>query len=274
MAKAHEAGHSADDNRQGVAAHVEDGTIADRPLEGGPYDEFYVSPEDKQLYGIRSDEECYWARDPEYWMKRGELVNRVKQLEAPERRGGMEGRIILQEGDPVRLGGGTEGDLVLMALPKRFGDKRQSEIDEARNDYESELQLTDDDMYEGYFDTLDRTTAAGIAALKSRMRMEHQRNRQMGLIGPGSPTQGMTYTQAAAFIARTGRQQQVEDTANQLLMGGQHTQVSQEQFAALMTGQKKAMAKGKQVAMGDSGFKRNPNSAVEQAKRRATAQGR
>lgn len=264
--KIHESGHSADDLRQGVTVHTKEGTITDRPLEEGPFDEFYLSPEDKAAYEIGPEDKPYWCRDPEYWMKRGELVNRVKQIEGPEHREGMRGKLVMHDGDPVRLGGGTDGDLVLMKIPREMMEKRQREIDDAQTQYQSKLKKTENG-YVGREDTLD------MESLDERMRAEHEMNMASGLIGPGSPTRGMTYTQAAAFMQRTGRTSEMEDRQAEIRNAGQHMQPDDAQFHNLMSGRPQRKVQGKiQAAMGDSGFPRNPNSAVAQAARRAQQQ--
>lgn len=271
--KVHESGHSSEDLRQGVVVHTPEGTMRDRPLEEGPFDEFYISPEQKKEYGISPDEKPYWARDPEYWMKRGELVNRVKQLEGPEHREGMRARLIkTEDGEPVRLGGGTDGDLVLMTVPRELSDKRQAEIDAAHDEYQGKLRRNEDGSYVGREDTLD------MDSLDARMREEHELNQMSGLIGQGSPTRGMSYTQAAAFIARTGRTKEVEARQEELRNNGLHIEMSDEAFHSVMSGRPdskaKAQAQGKiQRSFTDSGFPRNPNSAVAQAARRQQRTG-
>lgn len=259
-AKAHESGHSSDDLRQGVTAFTADGSIRERPIEEGPFDEFYISPEQKKEYGIQDHEEPYWARDPEFWMKRGENVNRVKQIEGPLQRGGMQGRLIKTgEFDTVHLGGGTEGDLVLMAIPKSSSEMQQKEIDDSNIEYQSKLKKTDRG-YEGREDTLDRE------GLEERMRWEHEQNQRSGLIGDGSPTKGMSYPEAVSYYARRGADAQADIAAKQEMLrnGGYHQEMTQEHFSAVMSGQRRSPTH----AMGTSGFPRNPNSAVAQAARR------
>lgn len=264
-AKIHDSGHSSDDLRQGVTALTSDGSITERPLEDGPFDEFYISPEQKEEYGILPHEEPYWARDPDFWMKRGENINRVKQIEGPISRGGMQGRLIrTNEFDTVHLGGGTEGDLVLMAIPKTSSERQQQEIDEARAEFESKLRKTENG-YESRVDTLERD------GLDERMRWESEQNHLSGLIGNGSPTQGMSYPEAVAYYARRGADAQAEVAAKQEMLrnGGYHQELSQENFSAIMGG-----TRGKTYGMGTTGFPRNANSAVSQAARRQSAGGK
>lgn len=258
-AKAHESGHSGDDLRQGVRALTSDGAIRERPIEDGPFDEFYISPEQRKEYGIQDHEEPYWARDPDFWMKRGENVNRVKQIEGPLHRGGMQGRLIqTPEYDTVHLGGGTEGDLVLMAIPKSSSEMQQKDIDDSRAEYESKLRRTEQG-YEGREDTLDR------AGLDERMRWESEQNHLSGLIGNGSPTQGMSYPEAVSYYARRGADAQASVAAKQEMLrnGGYHQDLTQESFSDIMAG-----TRGKTYGMGTTGFPRNPNSAVSQAARK------
>lgn len=264
-AKIHESGHSGEDLRQGVTAITADGSITDRPIENGPFDEFYLSPDDRKEYGIKDNEDPYWARDPEFWMKRGENVNRVKQIEGPLHRGGMRGRLIrTSEMDSVHLGGGTEGDLVLMAIPKESREQQQSEIDASSVEYQAKLKKTERG-YEGREETLDRE------GLDERMRWEHDQNQSSGLIGMGSPTQGMSYPQAVAYYARRGADAQADVAAKQEMLrnGGYHQDLSQERFSEIMSG-----TKGKTYGMGTTGFPRNPNSAVAQAANRQSAGGK
>lgn len=255
MAKTHEAGTS-EDTRSGVIVHTADGTIQDRPLENGPYDEFHVSNEDRAFYGIRDNEVPFWPRDPEYWMKNGELTNRVKELEKPVNRGGVGGRIILhpEDGEMIHLGGGTSGDNVLMAIPREVHDRIQRERDAAVDELQNDLVPTDEG-WEGTVNTLDYGPERS-----RRMRAEHQMNQRLGLVGGSSPTAGMTLTQAMSFMAN--RQGEVEAKAARLRNGASHTTPSLADFRELMSGrpQKRAMA-----AMGNSGFPRNPKSPLAQA---------
>lgn len=233
-------------------------TVVENTPEEGPFDEFFVSREDRQDYGIDYSEDVYWARDPEFWQKRGENVNRVKQLASDPKRGGMAARMVFdKEGDPVHLGGSTAHDLVLMAVPREIMERRQGEIDNASREYQEDFEETD----EGFVGYRRDVPKSGDAALDRRMRQESHQNRQMGLIGGNSPTSRMPYLKAERFMA--SRAAEVEQKQAMLREGGSHTTPPIEDFRALMSGNDRKIH-----GMGNSGFGRNPNSAVAQAARK------
>lgn len=247
---------NSEDLRQNVTTYVEGGTITDRPLENGPFDEFYVSPEERKEFGVEDNEVLHWARDPERWMKLGEPINRVRQLERPVNRGGMSARMLFdKQGDPIYPGGLPGPDLVLMALPREVADQQQAEIDAGSEDYQAELEQTEEGWV-GNYSNLDSG-----AERNARMRAEARKNRELGLIGGNSPTSGVPYPQAIRQMAN--RADEVENKQRMLREGGSHTQPTLDDFRKLMSGNDRKIH-----GMGNSGFPRNANSAVAQAARK------
>lgn len=263
MSKIHESVAAESDKRQGVAALTSDGSIRHRP-EKELVDEFYVSPEQKEEYGVTENEDLRWVRDAAYWQKY-ELIDRIEQVKAPLHRGGMEGRLLhTKDADKVHIGGGLNGDLVLMAIPRSITEQQQGEIDAAKKEYEKGMVQTEEgyetrDVYEEY--KLDPH------ATRQKLRAEHEYNVRMGLIDPRR--RNMNLLQAEADAKRSGID--VAGKQEALRNGGYHADQTHEDFQRLFTGERanRAAMTKKTVSMGDSGFKRNPNSPLAQAQRRA-----
>lgn len=240
--------------------HEIEGAPANAPKSGQRVikDPTFVSEAKRKEYGVKPEEAVYWARDAEYWSQ-FEMTDRQDELMASPEEGGVGARVVYRNGefDKVRIGG-TSGDLILMAYPMEIKDAITAETDSASHEYQSGMKQTE----EGYKSTEEIFDRDG---LQERMEAEHEFHKRTGLVGGNSPTANMSYMEAAAHVKRLGID--VEAKQERLRMGGQHTSVDQKEFAQLVTGQRKLHG------MGDSGFGRNPNSAVAQAARRSAAAG-
>lgn len=241
-------------SEQGAVVQTSTGTIRERPNRT-PKDAFYISEAKRKEYGIKDHETAYWARDPQVWSKI-EFNDRVAELEADVEDGGMNARLIrTKEMDTVHIGAG--GDLVLMAYPTELKEQMQAEIDEANRRYEAPFRRTE----EGY--ECDEEIGLDRSNLKARMRAEHEFNRASGLAGGSSPTAGMSFMEASAYMKRIGFD--VEAHQEMLRMGGHHTQQSEDQFQQMMTG----MPKAKSFGIGKTGLgKTTAQKVAERAGRR------
>lgn len=216
------------------------------PIEGKPHnnpkvgervikDPTFVSDAKRKEYGIKPDEALYWARDSEVWAQY-EHSDRQEELMGSVEEGGVGARVVYKPGefDKVRIGG-FAGDLILMAYPKAIQEQIQAETDEACSEYQYGLRQTEEG-YESTEDLFDRTD------LKRRMQAEHDFHAQTGLVGGNSPTAGMDYFAAQAHVERLGIDVEAKQTA--LRMGSQHTGIDQQEFAKLITGQRKLFGMG------------------------------
>lgn len=242
-------------NIEGQTVHTSTGTMRHRP-DRMTMDESTVTDRKRAEWGIRDDEALQWTRDGSKW-EQFEGIDRQEQF--IDETGGRLVRT--SEFDKVKRG----VDLVLMAYPKEVEEQRRKEIDAANQAYEQDLIPDDDDPHvvRSHRDLFDRAAFD----LHARMRYEHERNARSGFVGGNSPTAGLTLAQAEALMARRGVD--VEAMQADLRRGGRHVQMNASDFSNMIAGEKAERRTSRTVAMGDSGFPRNPNSAVAQAARKA-----
>lgn len=207
------------------------------------HDIYSVLDEERATLGIAPHEEVAWVRNPVDWRK-AEMQDRVRQWTREQ--GGR--RIPLDaQGEPVTL-----GDLVLVV-------KQKSEAEEADalqvNNAEDFIEMTQHGDVEG----IPRYRAGNAQDLEERAQRLHEEHVAQGLIGP---TSGMDFERV---IAQKGIPAMLREQAF-YRNGGRHVDVQTE-----AQGERMDAARGKGQAQrnfSDSGFPRNPKSALAQAQNR------
>lgn len=216
-----------------------------KPVPG--MDVFSVMPEERKEFGIEDHETVAWIRNPKVYEKH-EGSNRLREFKR-ERPGARQ--IFTDDGDEVTL-----HDTILCAYPTIHKERE-------------EAQRTKE--YLEYVNGDPNAEAQAFDRVRARQLVEgmKRQNRMEGMIGPQSPTAGQSLRSAYERYGpeaiereeakyRAGSRQQSfdsQDWAN--IIDGNRAEVRRERKAASKT-----------VAMGDTGFGRNPNSAVAQAARR------
>lgn len=199
---------------------------------------------------VRPGDMPYWLRNAKAW-EQFEMLDRGDQFLDTD-----DGNYIpLRNGAPKR-----NGDLILGFISREKWEAQQRAEQAAAAAHVEDLQgrHTQVDPYGNKF---DRTSEA----LEARHDAELKRNQAAGLTGPSSPTSGLDIMQAYGRFDETA-------VANEEAMyrsGGQRRPLSQDQAdAADRIKSANEGRAGRQVSMADSGFPRNPNSALAQAQRR------
>jgi hypothetical protein len=164
----------------------------------GPVDEYNLTEEERQEYGIRPDEITYWARHPEEWRRLGTGV----ADDVSERLRAWPGARVIRDkqGRHVTCG----GDLCLIVYPREHSEKVQSSIDTCADGYialdpemaakfgmtaeQREAVLRDNGPYPGSEFGISRSSLdEGIAKAAAPQRRA------------SSPTLGMTYETAVDY---------------------------------------------------------------------------
>lgn len=224
-------------------------------------DQFYVSPYMKKQYGIDESEELQYVRDPEdpRWKGQG---NRVKQMAGhyPGARVPKD-----EDGQPLRF-----DDLILMSYPKVHRERIEDGLIVAEQEFVQEIKEKRHP---------DQVNLRRMSQDEREELMEDRRrqNRQLGLMGGNTRTSGMSYNNAFEVMGREAGVKQTEDAARQ---AGRTTQYNagvwenmMDSFSELPREDRperpsKRDTNPKSVAMGDSGFARNPKSPLAQAQSR------
>lgn len=262
-AEVHDSGAVGAGEVEGQTVLTSSGSMRHRP-ERTQHDEFHVSDAQKARWGIQPGETPYWARQASKW-EQFEGIDRQEQL--TEEYGART--VFTKEADMVKHG----SDLVLMAIPSGVFEDQEAEIMQASREFERDLRPDPED--DGIARSHKTLFKRDDPDLDARMRQEHEQNKRTGFVGGNSPTAGLSLLEAEALMRRKGVD--IEKMQAELRRGGRHIHMDHEQFSSVMTGEmedaRRARVAKKSVAMGNSGFPRNANSAVAQAARRAAATG-
>jgi hypothetical protein len=147
----------------------------------------------------------------------------------------------------------TNKDLLLMAYPTIHKEREEAIRQQEYMDY---ITGVPEDKY-----PFDRNKMKELAA---RQRSEHEMS---GMVGRQSNTSGLSLSEAYAKRS----QEDIEREEERYRRGSRQQEFSDEDWARMVDGKRAQVARATKkttMAMGDSGFGRNPNSAVAQAARR------
>lgn len=216
------------------------------------FDEFAVTPRMRKEGAIQDSEALRWVRNSSMWEEH-EKNDRIGQFQDTH-----DGRLVTRGkgGKPF-----TRGDLVLMAYPMAV--KEAEEARELREAQEWQREIESGAHPENLPRDQDR-----LRALKERSRENNQRN---GYVGGLSPTSGMRLEDAYRRFSADAVAAE-ETRYRRGPRGADREEIAQARAAAMEArGAQRAERAGKSVAMGNSGFPRNPNSPLAQAQARSAA---
>lgn len=243
----------------GKRVYTSDGSVKDR--EAKPRDPYSAIKNYPERYGKPDgDFTPYLARDPERWQKiQGcEMDDRIQEI--TDKFDGSQIAYKKGQADAV-----TVGDLVLMWVPTHHFDEEQRLIDDTNARMQGDMQEVELDGIKGvtkHEQIFDQRKITRADIVRQSMI-----NHQTGVVG--GDTKGMTYAQALEFKGEKQRE------ADELFARTQGTVKNRsfEEFQQLMNKPPAGLKiKGLTVAMGDSGFPRNPKSPAAVAQARAKSQ--
>lgn len=138
-------------------------------------DSFSLTADEKQMYGIKDNEQHCWIRDPRYWTKQPGVSGddaRTLKHQVPG------SRIIMHDGDYVENG----SDLILAVVPKSWVEKNKAAQLQLEKEYHGQIdrQKMADDYDPNDEDNLERQKAINSANAQAA-----------GMIGAASPSHGM-----------------------------------------------------------------------------------
>jgi len=208
------------------------------------YDWSSVTPEERKEWGIEDNKAIGWIRNPKIWEKH-EKSDRLR--EAKREHPGLA---------PVTDGTGelvTLDDLILVKYPIE-----QKEANEA-----AELKAYDDYVYGEVEDTKSREKQD----LARMARDRHRENVSSGITGEGSPTRG----QELRDVYSRKTKEEIFAEEKRFRQGDRQQSFNDDDWGKMLDSQSDRPRQGGTRAtfsMGDSGFGRNPKSAVAQAARK------
>jgi hypothetical protein len=209
------------------------------------FDQFSLTPQEREEYGIREGEQHSWIRDPDYWAKH-EMNDRAREYVREGSRCGETRRVIVHNGQPV-----TNGDLILCAYsgrkePDTDVDTGEELIEQARR---------------GDFEDIPRWRLSDRDSIREYAENQHFENVESGMIGP---TAGMNY----ADVRRMYGEAKVEAEKARYRNGSMHVDATPDAESRAQGAYERARGQSQRNFSG-SGFPRNQNSPLAQAQRRA-----
>jgi hypothetical protein len=224
--------------------------IAERaPIPG--YDQFSVTPEERKTFGIQDNETVAWIRNPEHWEKH-EGSDRIREFintRDEQGRKTREGARVVTDPSGSMI---TNMDLVLMAYPKVHQEREETQ---RLAEYE---EYVNGDIGDRYPKQPDR-----LRQIAQDMSRGHERS---GMTGRNSATSGLDLTSAYSKYSDA----QIEEEENRYRRGSRVQEFSDAEWGKMIDRQQSQprARSAKTYAVGDTGFGRNPNSAVAQAAKR------
>jgi flagellar biosynthesis GTPase FlhF len=211
--------------------------VTERTMPPG-FDTFSVLPEERKAFGVQDNETLAWVRNPSHWEKL-EHSDRVREF-SHERPGARQ---VFKDGvDPV-----THGDLLLMAYPTVHKEREE----EARTaEYKHYVEHEDPNSKPRDREKLER--------LRESMHRQHERE---GIIGPQSPTQGLSYEQALSKYSK----EQIDAEEARFRRGTRQQSFDSEDWAKMVDrGRRDTSAQGRTraVAVGDTGLGKTTQQKV------------
>lgn len=217
-------------------------------------DQFTVNNRRRESYGVTPAEALRWVRNPDHhtWKQVGS--DRTEEMK-DEYDGA---RVPLNKaGQPLRNG----EDLILVAYPREHEDAKQQRLLDDQDEFIGEI------AEQRHPDALDLSTMTPNQRM-DLMRARRAENRNSGMVGGNSRTSGMSYDDAFTMMGREAGVAKEEARARR---GGHANHYDKSVWESTMDSfdnSPRAVKSAKSVAMGDSGFARNPKSPLEQARAR------
>ena len=168
-------------------------------------------------------EQCtpYWARKPAVWSEI-EGGDRVEELIDT-----FDGARLVKDADGKTVQKGR--DLVLMAIPAIHNERQQAAIDNQYRDVSGNLVQDGDGNLvsrEVLFDSND------AEQVRQRAVVNHQLMLKSGMVGPSSPTNGMSYLEAVGRYTP----QEIEAEEARFRQGTKHKTMSQADWGNMIAG--------------------------------------
>ena len=212
----------------GVASTVTESA----PVPG--FDRFSVLPEERKSWGIEDDRTVAWIRNPSHWEK---LEHSDRLREFSHERPGAE-QVFTKEMDPI-----TNGDLILVKYPTAHKEAEEAARTEEYRQYVEGDPGDDMDRY-------------NKEAMKQVMYRQARQNERDGMVGPQSPTSGLSYAQAVDKYSSA----QIDAEEARFRRGSRQSSFDSDDWARMVDGgrnadRREARAEArKTVAMGNSGL--------------------
>lgn len=242
-----------------------DGSIRDR---SEPRDWSSLSNSDRERFSVGENDAYtpYWARnsrDCKIWQD--DPNDRIEELKDAY----PGGEIATDKaGKNIRRG----PDLILMKLPRTLTDQFQAEIDAGNVEFEEGLRPVP-----GHDGVVEKDVRRHVNpnqgddrdSLLDKWARDREEHARAGMVGGNSPTAGLRLSEAEALMLRKGHDIEAEETFYR--KNGRHISMTDEAFEDMFGGAPPRSSKSPVFGVGKGLGRENPNSALNQARRRAAA---